>query len=1047
VAAPVVLDDFEQIGTWTSTASEGATAALSQDAGYTGSSLRVDFDLPRDGGWIIVRRAVSLSMPENYAFSYRLRGQASQNNFEFKLVDPTGRNVWARVQRDLTFSSEWQLVTVRKARIVVVGGSVPTPGKVGAIEFAISTGNGGKGSVWIDDLGFEEREPASQYRRTAKVTASSFLPDHEPAFALDPDRMTSWRSRPNGEEQWLLVDFVQQRDFGGLVIDWDPVDYAVVYRVDVSDDGEKWTTTFVQAHGRGSRELVYMPDAESRYVRLTLERSSRGGGYGVLFIAVQPLEFSDTPNHFFQAMAGESEVGTFPKYLYGKQTYWTVVGVDGGEKNALLNEEGQLEVEKGMFSVEPFLHVGGKLVGWASVRTSQHLEDGYLPIPSVTWEGSGFAMRVTAFAAGDAASATLHALYRVENRGAEPIRATLFLTFRPFQVNPPWQSLNMTGGFAPLHEIRFDGGAVWLNRDKLAIPQRPPDSFGATSLEQGQLTDFLAQGTVPPRPGVRDRFGFSSAALAYELNLAPGESSEVGLAIPFQHPDVVTLPPPSEALEGQAHLEDTKRRWQAKLGHVDIDVPAEARPLVETFRTTLAYILINRDGPRLQPGPRNYARSWIRDGALTSAALLASGFSEPPRQFLDWFARYQFADGRVPCCVDRRGADPVVENDSDGEFLYAIAEVYRYTRDIGFVSELWPRVVKAVEHLESLRTQRTTEAFRAPDKLALFGLLPASISHEGYSAHPQHSYWDDFFALRGLKDAATLASVMGDEERARAYGALRDAFRADLHASIGRTIERHGIDYLPGSAELGDFDPSSTAVALDPGGETAHLPRAPLERTFEKYVQLFRARRDGSEAWENFSPYEVRVVDALVRLGMREQALEVLDYMVASQRPAAWRQWPEVIWRDAAEPRFIGDMPHTWVGSGFLRSLRALFVYEREADHALVLAAGVPRAWMTTSPGVTVKRLPTPFGTLGYSLRGDGPDRMRLRLFGDLRMPPGNLIVRPPLGRPLRAVRVNGRPIDDFSADEATIREFPADVDFEAEPESAPSALVPAAAR
>ena len=35
-------------------------------------------------------------------------------------------------------------------------------------------------------------------------------------------------------------------------------------------------------------------------------------------------------------------------------------------------------------------------------------------------------------------------------------------------------------------------------------------------------------------------------------------------------------------------------------------------------------------------------------------------------------------------------------------------------------------------------------------KRLFFGLLPESISHEGYSSKPMHSYWDDFFALQGL---------------------------------------------------------------------------------------------------------------------------------------------------------------------------------------------------------------------------------------------------------------------------------------------------------
>ena len=40
-----------------------------------------------------------------------------------------------------------------------------------------------------------------------------------------------------------------------------------------------------------------------------------------------------------------------------------------------------------------------------------------------------------------------------------------------------------------------------------------------------------------------------------------------------------------------------------------------------------------------------------------------------------WYAPYQFASGKVPCCVDARGADPVPENDSQGEFIYAVAEL------------------------------------------------------------------------------------------------------------------------------------------------------------------------------------------------------------------------------------------------------------------------------------------------------------------------------------------------------------------------------------
>src|SRR5712672_178252 len=76
-----------------------------------------------------------------------------------------------------------------------------------------------------------------------------------------------------------------------------------------------------------------------------------------------------------------------------------------------------------------------------------------------------------------------------------------------------------------------------------------------------------------------------------------------------------------------------------------------------TLRTALAHILVNRDGPAIRPGARAYARSWIRDGSMISAALLRLGHPDEVRDFIEWYAPYQYPDGKVPCCVDRRGAD------------------------------------------------------------------------------------------------------------------------------------------------------------------------------------------------------------------------------------------------------------------------------------------------------------------------------------------------------------------------------------------------------
>jgi hypothetical protein len=438
---------------------------------------------------------------------------------------------------------------------------------------------------------------------------------------------------------------------------------------------------------------------------------------------------------------------------------------------------------------------------------------------------------------------------------------------------------------------------------------------------------------------------------------------------------------------------------------VPIVLPPSAAAFEQSLVASLAWILVNRERPRIQPGPRAYRRSWIRDGALTSCALAEMGFADEARAFFRWYAPHQHADGRVPCAVDRRGLDLAVEHDSHGELVWGVAETFRLTGDLAFLRELWPRVRKAAEAIAALRSERTGEAFRGG---ASFGLLPESISHEGYAASPVHAYWDDFFALRALGDAAELATALGESDFAARCTRERDAMRADLEASLARSMAAHRIDFVPGSVELGDFDATSTAIAFDPCGEAAHLPRAALERTFERWWREFDARRRGERAAEAYAPYEMRNASALLELGWKERALALLAWWIGEQRPPAWRQWPEVATRDPRAPRFLGDLPHGWAASTFVRALRRLVAFERAEDGALVIAAGVPEAWLREAPGVHVRGLPTWWGPLDLTLDAPGEGRVRVRFGGALRPPPGGVVLESPLARPLREALVDG---------------------------------------
>jgi hypothetical protein len=435
-------------------------------------------------------------------------------------------------------------------------------------------------------------------------------------------------------------------------------------------------------------------------------------------------------------------------------------------------------------------------------------------------------------------------------------------------------------------------------------------------------------------------------------------------------------------------------------------------------------MLMSRIGPRLQPGTRSYNRSWIRDGAMISEGLLRMGRSEVVRDYVNWYAPYQFKNGMVPCCVDDRGSDPVPENDSHGELIFNIAEYWRYTGDTDFLARMWPHVQGAYAYMEQLRLSERTEQNRARNA-AFYGMMPVSISHEGYSAKPVHSYWDNFWALRGYKDAVDIAQALGHREEARRYAVSRDQFRDDLDSSLRLAAEQHGLDFLPGSVELGDFDATSTTIALAPGGEQGRLPQPLLDNTFERYWKQLVQRRDGTSQWKDYTPYEWRNAAAFVRLGWRERANELVEYFFGHRTPQPWHQWAEVVSRTPREPFFVGDLPHAWVESDFVRAALDMFAYKREIDDSIVLAGGIPTAWLNEG-GIAIDGMRTPHGQLNYRLRRQG-EQLLLDVPKGLKLPAGGLLLPWPYPSVPGRTTINGKAAQ-WDKGELRIQQLPAQV-------------------
>ena len=989
---------------WRANAAPGSRASLAVEPGPAGSSLRFDFALAGHGAWAILRRELAFELPPAYVFVLCMRGAAAPAELQLKLVDTSGSNVWWWRSKAFTPSRETQRIVLRRASLEFAWGprSGGDPDRVAAVELAVASGAGAAGSFWIEALSVEPRKAVSTEPRARAARASSCAPGHAAEHALEADPSTCWRPAAGDPAPWLELDLGELRECGGLLVDFAEASAAPACRVLASEDGVHWTALAETKAGPGARRWLRTGETDARFLRLALA----AGAAGVTHAAVVPIELAVSPVRWAAARARAGERGRYPRHLLGEHAYWALVGGDGDLSKGLLGEDGALELDAEACSVEPFLWTGGRAISWADVERSASLEDGSLPIPTVRWETAGLRLTITAFASGAAGQSALLARYTLHNLGGAAREVRLFLAVRPFQVTPGWQSLNLVGGVARIERIERDGARVSIDGVRTLVALSAADGFGAASSETGLAALF--EGRVPSAQRADDPLGFAEAALAFDLSLEPGARGSVWIGAPFfaATPALPSgLARAEAAAFGEARLAEAIAHWRERLARIPISLPPCAAPFEQSLRASVAWILVNREGPRIQPGPRCYRRSWIRDGTLTGLAIAEMGFADEARAFLRWYAPYQLADGRVPCAVDHRGIDQAVEHDSHGQLAWGVVELYRLTRDSAFLRELWPHVSRAVDAIARLRAERTGDAFRGD---ARFGLLPESISHEGYSSNPVHSYWDDLFAVVGLSDAAFAAEALGDAAAAARIGALASAMRGDLHASIAAAIAKHAIDFIPGSVELGDFDPTSTAIALDPCGEGARLPRATLERTFERYWAEFEARRGGKAPNDAYTPYEVRNAVALLRLGWKQRAHDLLSWLIGDQRIPAWREWPEVSTKDPRAPRFLGDLPHGWVASSFVRSVRRLIAYEGDDGASLVVAAGVPEAWVREAPGVRVRGLPTRFGPLDLDLLAESETRVRVR-FGGACQPPGGFVVVSPLERPLREVVVDGR--------------------------------------
>jgi hypothetical protein len=351
------------------------------------------------------------------------------------------------------------------------------------------------------------------------------------------------------------------------------------------------------------------------------------------------------------------------------------------------------------------------------------------------------------------------------------------------------------------------------------------------------------------------------------------------------------------------------------------------------------------------PGPYVYRRFWYRDACLMLHALLAIGHGDRCRRVIEEvFPQRQRRDGFFE---SQEG-----EWDSNGQVLWIAAKVAAAT------GRCWSQTV--VDALA--QGVRWLEKKRLPeDGGPQSGLLPAGFSAEHLGPNNFY-YWDNFWAVAGLREAAAVFDDAGRPEVARQS--------ADLAEAYARSIER-SLESLPPRVRAPGALPAAPGRRMDAGAvgslvadyplhlEPPGSPRIAATARFLLQHCMVHGAFFQDMTHSGLNPYlTLHLAQVLLRGGDPQHAA-LIDAVADLATDTG--VWPEAV-HPATGGGVIGDGQHGWAAAEWCLMMRALLI--REEQDQLVVGPGVRTHWLDADEPICLGATPTRFGTVNITLRG-----------------------------------------------------------------------------
>ena len=425
--------------------------------------------------------------------------------------------------------------------------------------------------------------------------------------------------------------------------------------------------------------------------------------------------------------------------------------------------------------------------------------------------------------------------------------------------------------------------------------------------------------------------GMASAAAIYRLQ--PDEPVTVSLT--------VALDKDPEALKTPA-IWNPEASWEDALQGVGrLHLPDEK---MKTLYDAAVRTLVLLSPQEIYPGPFYYKRFWFRDAVFILHALLSVGLHDRAERAIDQFLTRQTIAGYFE---SQKG-----EWDSNGQVLWIF---HRFSELTGKnIRSSWLKATdKAARWILKKRLPANSTELQA-------GLLPAGFSAE-HLGNNDFYYWDDFWAIAGLKAAANIYEKASDYRQAELFARAAEHFGLCVERSLLRS----------GKFRQHNAIPASPYRRMDAGAVGSIVAGYPLQLWPPKEPRLMNTLEFLLEncfidqaffqdmIHSGFNMYlTLHCAQCLLRAD-DSRYLPLVEKVAELASPTG--HWPE-----AVHPQTLGgcmgDGQHAWAAAEWVMMIHNMFAAE-EGD-ALILLRGVPQKWLQPDHPIKIGPIHTRFGAL-----------------------------------------------------------------------------------